>query len=1279
MKRDTTSAGQFVITLCLAALGALLSALPARAMERPAPGMEARMRSQGTWDQAQAFAKKLGNNQPKPALRGTALAATDPRSVAEQIMQQFGASLDEKGAKAVSAQSARELSWVELDLNHDRVVDERDVLALGFPQPKTAAVFPSLGTSKTFCLLLDFEDYPAYFPQSEIQSDLFGAGEGTQYYKSLKYYYDQVSYHQLNIDGMAYGWHRASHPRTYYHADDSVEDPGSWTRQSELVEEAILDFHNQGEDFSQYDNDGDGNVDYFLVVWAGPVGDWATFWWGYFGVGLPGDFVVDGVRFPAYSWQWERYYGFGGTPPELEHWDPLVTIHETGHALGLPDYYDYDGGVGPPGGLGGLDMMDGNWGDHNCFSKYLLGWYAPTVAFTNLNDEPLAASYGTGDAVITMPGFDPVTPWAEYFMTQNRFQGGMDGSYPASGALNWHVDARVDNYGNFRWDNSYTDHKLLKLLEADGLNEIENWGGANAGDFYQTGNELSPASNPNSHRYDDTDTGVTINDYSAPGETMTADFVLYQSNPPSVQIVAPNAGDTVSGNVPVHVTASDDIAVDHVQILIDGVLVTSNNSSTDFTYTWNSLVDFNKNLTLTARAWDEEGQSGSMSIEVTVSNVGVTQITDDFQANLNQWRSINEAMVSRGQVTQWARRPSPADPPPLASGREAYVRALRNGEWCGAHDRLRSMRLDASAFTRPLQVKFAYRCRAGFALWLTGDDGATWTRLDVIPESYGWEWFNRTYALAPGTYYLRLDYDGDAHTDDSSGLSANIDDVLIRQIPTDPPTVHITSHITGDTVQDTTLFAADATDDTGVAKVYWYLNDGLAATDEDGAPWEYSRDTTGDDNALNIRLKAIAEDIDGVPSLPDEVVLTWRNVRPYPVTDDLEAGDAKWGYQNDGLEPQWSYVSNISHSGAYSMGYAPAEGLPWEAGDADGLWYNGDPPAAGRQCIDLSGPSVHNPELTFWFFADQPSDCGIALYFYNTWYGFQGVTSFNSDDPGSEQTVPLDSFIGQSGQFVWWVWGGSQTDGTGMWIDDVRVGNRAPVIDSLNPTAGMANTLLTIDGRKFGAARGASFVSFNSLVAPPESYLDWGETQIRLRVPLGAAGGPVTVTVDGEQSNGVMFDVSILVVDLAGLDPQEIYSGHRQPTLQITTNADTQRVDLLIDGLLGDASTLAPFGDLSLPLLKIKNGDHSAQAKAYRGIESATSAALPFTAYSLRGDVDADGVIGLADVAALQGLIGMTSSDAAFKPWFDPDADGVVTEADVSYIGYHFGEGLYAW
>ncbi len=526
--------------MLLSALGALVLPAPATALQPPPPGMIDQMRQDGTLDAAMAQAKEFGNYKMQVAKRGIKPAIAGPGDAATQIMDQLGWSLD-KQTKAVSALTPRELSPAELDLNYDRVVDERDVLALGFNQPKGSASLPSLGTANTMCLYIDFPDYPRWFTANQLDFRLFDQGDAAYYYRSLQWYYQQASYNNLTVEGAVYA-HTASNNRTYYHPNNSSFFPQQESRRRELLTEAILAADANGADFSQYDNDGDGVVDYYMVVYCGPVGAWASYWWGYCYTGGYGLNVnVDGVSFngAVLSWQWEQYYGFGGTPPNPPNWDPLVTIHETGHSLGLPDYYDYDGSVGPDGGVGRLDMMDGNWGDQNCFSKYLLGWLAPTVAFTNLDDEPLDRSNVLPDAVIFMPGFDPVSPWSEYFMAQHRYRGGVDQTYPTSGLLLWHVDAR-ESGGYFLYDNSYTAHKLLRLMEADGLEEIETGNGqADAGDYYQPGNELSPTSMPNSNKYDGSNPGIgiTCNDIKNASPQMTADFMMYGGGPTTWNVV----------------------------------------------------------------------------------------------------------------------------------------------------------------------------------------------------------------------------------------------------------------------------------------------------------------------------------------------------------------------------------------------------------------------------------------------------------------------------------------------------------------------------------------------------------------------------------------------------------------------------------------------------------------------------------------------------------------------------------------------------------------------
>ena len=61
---------------------------------------------------------------------------------------------------------------------------------------------------------------------------------------------------------------------------------------------------------------------------------------------------------------------------------------------------------------------------------------------------------------------------------------------------------------------------------------------------------------------------------------------------------------------------------------------------------------------------------------------------------------------------------------------------------------------------------------------------------------------------------------------------------------------------------------------------------------------------------------------------------------------------------------------------------------------------------------------------------------------------------------------------------------------------------------------------------------------------------------------------------------------------------------------------------------------------------------------------------VPVWIYNLQGDIDGDGLVGIGDHDALAGLLGMTSSDPAFFPWYDTNDDGVISEADLAAVGY---------
>lgn len=80
-----------------------------------------------------------------------------------------------------------------------------------------------------------------------------------------------------------------------------------------------------------------------------------------------------------------------------------------------------------------------------------------------------------------------------------------------------------------------------------------------------------------------------------------------------------------------------------------------------------------------------------------------------------------------------------------------------------------------------------------------------------------------------------------------------------------------------------------------------------------------------------------------------------------------------------------------------------------------------------------------------------------------------------------------------------------------------------PTLQSIVPDSAAVGDTVTINGKKFGTAKGSSSVNFGSVAAIV--FVSWNDSTIRVKVPANAATGNVTVKVNGATSAGKQFKV----------------------------------------------------------------------------------------------------------------------------------------------------------
>ena len=219
---------------------------------------------------------------------------------------------------------------------------------------------PLRGTIRVVIVLVDFPDKELTESADHFRSLFFSTGELPD--GSVKEYYTEVTNGLIEIAGEVVGPYRMPRNMTEYgHGKSSMidEQPNGQTLALDAATAANADV-----DFGPYDNDGNGFVDAFIVLHAGPGAEvtldggdiWSHKWT------LPDEPLdADGTKIFAYL-----------TVPE----DCKIGVcaHELGHLLfGWPDLYDTDDSSA---GLGDWCLMaGGSWnGDSGDVPAHPSAW-----------------------------------------------------------------------------------------------------------------------------------------------------------------------------------------------------------------------------------------------------------------------------------------------------------------------------------------------------------------------------------------------------------------------------------------------------------------------------------------------------------------------------------------------------------------------------------------------------------------------------------------------------------------------------------------------------------------------------------------------------------------------------------------------------------------------------------------------------------------------------------------------------------------------------------------
>ncbi len=384
-----------------------------------------------------------------------------------------------------------EFSTPKTDSSFSKENLNKDVLGYGYGYH----YLPSTGNSKILVIPVESSDcsFSSTYGSSwrtMLENAFFGDSSSTGW-ESVSSYYKKSSYGKLNITGEVSPAIRLDLTTSQLSKNAANYDKNNKTYTDTLLGSIMETISEKTDiDLSEYDSDNDGYIDAIWLVYSMPYSSSSNFFWAYT-TWVDSSTTYDSVKACCYSWASMKFLMEEDyrSPLTLEYTnasDCHTFIHETGHMLGLDDYYSYDYSYtksNPSGNkdtpMGGVDMMDFNIGDHDTFSKYILGWTKPdvlTTEYLEANNYTLSLSSATetGKSFLLPIYKDGVmdynqTAFDEYLLIEyytptslnskdiSGYGNSRLATYNTSGVLVYHVDARVgkmtaSSNSSAKWD-----------------------------------------------------------------------------------------------------------------------------------------------------------------------------------------------------------------------------------------------------------------------------------------------------------------------------------------------------------------------------------------------------------------------------------------------------------------------------------------------------------------------------------------------------------------------------------------------------------------------------------------------------------------------------------------------------------------------------------------------------------------------------------------------------------------------------------------------------------